>query len=157
MAQIQAGTDPTIETTPTTTPNSPVAVTDWVWVAAGTAEISFEETEIKRKDYVYPVPNAKINSAIGTRTIEGMWTHMHKGIDIADTEGTPIVSIADGKIESVWFGSATGWFSGYGNYMVVKLKNGYRVLYGHMQKHAQKASGIERKIWDIIKKFQNMN
>jgi hypothetical protein len=28
MAQIQAGTDPTIETTPTTTPNSPVAVTD---------------------------------------------------------------------------------------------------------------------------------
>lgn len=154
MAQIQAGTDPTNETPQT--PNSPVAVVAWVWIGAVAAETSFEETEIKRNDYVYPVPNAKINSSIGMRTIEGMWTHMHKGIDIADTEGTSIVSIADGKVESVWFGSATAWFSGYGNYMVVKLKNGYRVLYGHMQKYAQKTNGIERKKWDTIKKSEQI-
>ena len=157
MAQIQAGTDPTLATTAENTTNTPTEATvAWAWAAwAVAAETSFEATEIKRGDYVYPVPNAKINSPVGMRTIEGMGTHMHKGVDIAATEGTPILSMADATIESVGFGSATG-FSWYGNYMQVKLKNWYRVLYGHMSKPAQKADGTEWKTWDIIKKSEQV-
>ncbi len=161
MTQIQAGTDPTIETgtetaAKTTTEAINTATVAWAWAVWGiAAENSFEESEIKRNDYVYPVPNAKINSPVGMRTIEGMWTHMHKGVDIAAAEGTPILSIADATIESVGFGNTTG-FSWYGNYMQVKLKNWYRVLYGHMSKPAQKADGTERKKWDTIKKSEQI-
>lgn len=160
MAQIQAGTDPTLATsteTATTTPNSVTntAAATVVWAWAVETEASFEETEIKRGDYVYPVPNAKINSPVGMRTIEGMGSHMHKGVDIAAAEDTPILSIADATIESVGFGGTAG-FSWYGNYMQVKLKNWYRVLYGHMSKPAQKADGTEWKTWDIIKKSEQV-
>ena len=160
MAQIQAGTDPTLGTATETTTTTPTSNTNtvaaaWVWAWIVATETSFEEAEIKRGDYVYPVPNAKIDSPVGMRTIEGMWTHMHKGVDISAAEGTPILSIADATIESVGFGGAT-WFSWYGNYMQVKLKNWYRVLYGHMSKPAQKADGTERKNWDTIKKSEQI-
>ena len=160
MAQIQSGTDPTLGTATETATNTPTSTTNavaaaWVWAWVVAAETSFEATEIKRDDYVYPVPNAKIDSPVGMRTIEGMWTHMHKGVDISATEGTPILSIADATIESVGFGGATG-FSWYGNYMQVKLKNWYRVLYGHMSKPALKADGTERKKWDTIKKSEQI-
>jgi len=48
MAQIQAGTDPTIETSPTTTPNAPVAVAAWA-AAVGTAVESTEKMTDRRK------------------------------------------------------------------------------------------------------------
>lgn len=55
----------------------------------------------------------------------------HKGVDYSAPTGTPIQSVADGKVSYV------GWRGGYGN--VIQLKHGdrYSTLYGHMSKFAR--------------------
>lgn len=117
---------------------------------ATTQEDISESAEAKRGDYVYPVPGVKINSPAGPRYLKEYWQHIHKWVDIAAATNTPILSIGDGEVEEVWFG--TKWFfGGYGNFMVVKLKNWDRALYGHMNKSAQKADGTLWKKWDVIK------
>ncbi len=103
--------------------------------------------------YTYPLSWRKVNSPVGDRTLPGIGKHIHKGIDIAAAPWTPILSIATGQVESVGVGGPK-WFNGYGNYMVVKLDNGYRVLYGHMSKLAQKKDGTLRKVGDRIKAWE---
>lgn len=115
-----------------------------------TAEKTSESTEVKRGDYIYPVPGVKINSPAGSRYLKELWRHTHKGVDIAAATNTPILSIGDWEVEDVWFG-IKWFFGGYGNFMVVKLKNWDRVLYGHMNKLAQNADGTQWKKWDMIK------
>lgn len=55
----------------------------------------------------------------------------HKGVDYSAPSGTPVQSVADGKVTYV------GWKNGYGN--VVQLQHGerYSTLYGHMSKFAR--------------------
>jgi murein DD-endopeptidase MepM/ murein hydrolase activator NlpD len=53
---------------------------------------------------------------------------MHKGIDLATYHGTPIVSPADGRVESV------GHDSGLGQLVVLDHGYGVRTLYGHLSK-----------------------
>ena len=155
LTMMDEGKNPTKVEDPTKVKDlnvAPVVAATWAGIAAGTA---LEQWEVARKEYTFPILGAKINSPIGMRTIEELWTYMHKGVDIAAIEGTPILSIADAIVESVGFGSAAG-FNWYGNYMQVKLKNWYRVLYGHMSKPAQKADGTEWKKWDTIKWWEQV-
>ena len=126
------------------TPSAPVVPAEWLM-----------EREIKRKEYTYPLPGQQINSPIGARIIDGL-TQTHKWIDIAAAQWTSILSIADGEIESVWYGNSVQWFLGFGNYMVVKLSNGFRVLQGHMSKPACKADGTEWKKNEKIKKWDQV-
>ncbi len=55
--------------------------------------------------------------------------YLHKGIDIAYSRGTKVVSTADGKVIEKGFDS-----SGYGNYIVIKHKYGFYTRYAHMDK-----------------------
>jgi murein DD-endopeptidase MepM/ murein hydrolase activator NlpD len=55
--------------------------------------------------------------------------YLHKGIDIAYSRGTKVVSTADGKVIEKAFDS-----SGYGNYIVIKHKYGFYTRYAHMDK-----------------------
>lgn len=52
---------------------------------------------------------------------------LHRGLDLAASDGTSIRSIMDGTVLSV------GYDSGYGNYVVVQDKEGYRSTYAHCQ------------------------
>ena len=52
----------------------------------------------------------------------------HYGIDIAASEGAPIYAAASGLVIK----AASGWNSGYGNYIVIDHCNGYTTLYAHL-------------------------
>lgn len=49
----------------------------------------------------------------------------HKGIDIANLDGTPIFATADGIVRYA------DWKSGYGRTIVLEHGNGYTSVYGH--------------------------
>ncbi|MCQ2603791.1 MAG: M23 family metallopeptidase [Spirochaetia bacterium] len=55
--------------------------------------------------------------------------YLHKGIDIADKWGTPLVATADGKVIEKGFEA-----NGYGNYIVIKHKYGFYTKYAHLDK-----------------------
>ena len=55
--------------------------------------------------------------------------YLHKGIDIAYSRGTKVVSTADGKVIEKAFDA-----EGYGNYIVIKHKHGFYTRYAHMDK-----------------------
>ena len=53
----------------------------------------------------------------------------HDGMDIAVKENTPVHSLAQGVVLYIKWNP-----TGYGNYIVIKHKNGYFTLYGHLNK-----------------------
>lgn len=137
MAQIQAGTDPT------SVEENTKKSTDQTIVPVIVPETVSENIE-KKKVYAFPLPGDLVTSPKGPRRgIE------HNGIDIGWKE-KDIKSIGNGIVESVWFGSEKEWFNGYGNYVVVKLDTGDRVLYGHMKKLSSLKVNDPIKAWEVI-------
>jgi len=76
-----------------------------------------------------PLRYKRISSKFGMRfhPILHRW-QMHDGIDYVNKIGTPIHSVADGKI------IYKGWIRGYGKSVEIKHKNGYVTLYAHLHK-----------------------
>ena len=76
------------------------------------------------------VPNGvgRITSRYGNRKhpITGK-EHFHEGTDVAAPEGTPILSLTKGKVESITNKN------GYGNQVAVQSDNGDIVTYSHIQ------------------------
>jgi murein DD-endopeptidase MepM/ murein hydrolase activator NlpD len=74
-----------------------------------------------------PLKYIKISSKFGMRfhPILHQW-RMHDGVDFVNKIGTPIHSVADGKI------IFKGWIRGYGRSVKIKHKNGYITLYAHL-------------------------
>lgn len=58
--------------------------------------------------------------------ITGQW-YLHKGIDIAALPGTPVVASANGRVVEM------GFDPGYGLYVLVRHKYGFRTRYSHLQ------------------------
>ena len=79
-----------------------------------------------------PLKYKYISSRYGMRfhPILHKW-RMHDGIDYVNRVGTPIKSVADGKI------IFKGWIRGYGRCIKIKHKNGYVTLYGHLHAFAR--------------------
>ena len=70
--------------------------------------------------YIWPT-HGTLTSGYGWR-----WGRMHRGIDVADPVGTPIVSAAPGVVERA------GWNSGgYGNLVEVRHADGSMTRYAH--------------------------
>jgi murein DD-endopeptidase MepM/ murein hydrolase activator NlpD len=65
---------------------------------------------------------------------------MHDGIDLVNKIGTPIHSVAEGKV------IYKGWLGGYGKAVKIKHKNGYITLYGHLKgfAHIRKGQWIKQ-------------
>ncbi len=128
MFQIEAGNflkDVTDTTNPTAQSSTP--------------KTSPENTP-KEKLYLFPMEGNRVTSPKWPR-----WGKEHNGIDIW-WSNKDIKSIGDGTVESVWTdGNEAEWFGWYGNYVVVKLPNGDRVLYGHL------ASPSSLKVGDSVK------
>ncbi|NMG19257.1 peptidoglycan DD-metalloendopeptidase family protein [Brasilonema bromeliae] len=73
--------------------------------------------------YMWPAKGT-LTSGYGWR-----WGRMHKGIDIANSVGTPIYASADGVVEKA------GWSSGgYGNFVDIRHLDGSMTRYGHNSK-----------------------
>jgi murein DD-endopeptidase MepM/ murein hydrolase activator NlpD len=73
---------------------------------------------------VEPVPNARVSSAYGYRTMGGRG-EFHPGIDLAAPYGTPIYATGEGVVVY------SGWMRGYGNFIEIEHGNGYKTRYGH--------------------------
>jgi len=80
----------------------------------------------------YPMRFTKISSPFGRRyhPILHKW-RMHDGIDLVNKIGTPIHSVAEGKV------IYKGWLGGYGKAVKVRHKNGYMTIYAHLHNFAK--------------------
>ena len=74
---------------------------------------------------VFPIHSSwYISSNFGYRTLGTK--HMHNGIDIPTSVGTPVYPISSGVISQIDFSSS------YGHYIIITYANGYKSLYGHL-------------------------
>lgn len=73
--------------------------------------------------YQWPC-GGSITSPFGPRT--DPYTGYHEGVDIGASTGTPISAMGNGQVISA------GWNGGYGNCVIIDLRNGLQALYGHM-------------------------
>ncbi len=53
---------------------------------------------------------------------------LHKGIDMAVPQGTPVMATASGQT------AFSGWQGGYGNIIIICHGNGYETAYAHLQR-----------------------
>lgn len=78
-------------------------------------------------DFINPVSGI-ITSRFGYRSSSstgGVGSTNHKGLDIGASTGTPIYACADGVV------TMSGWYSGYGNTVIVDHGDGVQTLYAH--------------------------
>jgi len=69
----------------------------------------------------------------------GQW-YLHKGIDIAQQQGTPVVATANGKVLKTDFEAL-----GFGNYIDIKHNYGFSTRYGHLSRiYVSKGQDIVR-------------
>lgn len=80
------------------------------------------QDELARLPLTVRPAEGTLSSTFGSR-----WGTVHKGIDIANSLGTPIVSATDGTVIDA------GPASGYGNWVRVRTDDGYILVYGHME------------------------
>ena len=85
----------------------------------------------------HPVPDARVSSNYGMRTLLGT-TRQHSGIDFSAPTGTAIYASGAGVV------TKSGWGSGYGYYVEVDHSNGYKTRYAH-------ASRLIAKVGDYVK------
>ena len=79
-----------------------------------------------------PVANHPINSNFGIRRLQGeAHARMHQGVDIAAPQGSRVLASAEGTV------TASGYDSGYGNYVEIRHPNGVRTFYGHLSRIEQ--------------------
>jgi murein DD-endopeptidase MepM/ murein hydrolase activator NlpD len=80
-----------------------------------------------------PLPGAKITSPFGMRLhpVRGI-REMHEGVDYAAHIGTPVPSVADGRVKFA------GVQSGYGNVVKIGHPGGFETVYAHLSSIAVK-------------------
>lgn len=98
----------------------------------GPSGYSVKKTFIKT-----PISAARISSGFGMRKhpIHG-YTRMHKGVDFAAPEGTPILAAADGRVVVV------GRKGAYGKYIKIEHGSEYATAYAHLRNFSK---GIQAK------------
>ncbi len=93
-----------------------------------------DEVQTSSTGYMWPAKGV-LTSGYGWR-----WGRMHKGIDVANSVGTPIYASADGVIEKA------GWNKGgYGNLVDIRHADGSMTRYGHNSKILVRAGQQVRK------------
>jgi len=92
-----------------------------------------------------PVKFSRISSPFGLRRHPVMGTmRLHKGVDYAAPNGTPIMAAGDARVQFV------GTQRGYGNVVILDHGRGYTTLYGHMSRFANIQRGQRIKQGSVI-------
>jgi len=86
-------------------------------------ELNFDEK------FYLPMDHYTVTSEFGDKRLKPT-PHLHTGIDLWNTKGTPIKASADGVITFV------GQKSGYGNLIIIKHSSRYETYYAHQSKFA---------------------
>ena len=120
--------------------------------------ISLQEKSFEELSCVLEERKKEIDSHPSFRPAEGGWISgkygyrtdpftqkrtFHRGIDISNSTGTPIMAAADGKVVF------SGWSGRYGQVIKIDHGNGYKTLYAHNSKNVVKRDHIVNK-GDII-------
>ena len=86
-----------------------------------------EGRNVKKSILKTPLDGARLSSSFGMRKhpISG-FNKMHKGIDFAAPEGTPVYAGGNGVIERI------GVNGGYGKYIRIRHNNEYKTAYAHL-------------------------
>lgn len=92
------------------------------------------------KDMMFPIPERSMRLAKYTSEYGNRWRRLHRGIDIALPEGSPLVAMDDGKVVYSKVNGG-GVNTGYGYYLVLKYDNGLYSLYGHLKRLPDVKSG----------------
>ncbi len=71
-----------------------------------------------------PTSGGEVTSVFGYRT--DPFPEYHRGVDLAQPTGHPIMASAEGVV------SYAGWGGGFGNKIEIKHGNGYETWYGHL-------------------------
>ena len=69
---------------------------------------------------------APLNSYTFTSAFKYRWGRLHGGVDLAVDEGTPVYAADNGKVIV-----AEDSGNGYGSYIILDHRNGFKTLYGH--------------------------
>jgi len=87
---------------------------------------------VKRAFLKAPVKYSRISSRYTKARLHPVLriTRPHEGVDYAAPIGTPVWSVANGKV------IYTGWSGGFGRLVKVKHSNGYISYYGHLSRFA---------------------
>jgi murein DD-endopeptidase MepM/ murein hydrolase activator NlpD len=84
-----------------------------------------------------PIKNGKITTPY--KKLGKWWSKgYHTGVDFAVKTGTPVLAVADGKIENA------NWGKSYGNQVVQKVAGGW-VIYAHLNAARVKSGAIVKK------------
>ncbi len=106
----------------------------WVFGAfLSTDSSSREEGDDINNLFQVPIEEGKyfISSKFGKRILKGKVSN-HTGVDLAAPCGTKVTSAADGNVILVVNNNRNCTSCGYGNYVIVEHKNGFRTVYGHL-------------------------
>ncbi|MEQ8195430.1 MAG: peptidoglycan DD-metalloendopeptidase family protein [Rhodospirillales bacterium] len=105
--------------------------------ADGTTDYFNEKGKSARKALLRtPIDGARLSSHFGPRRhpILG-YTKIHKGVDFAAPQGTPIYAAGDGSIAKI------GWNGAYGRYIQIRHNRNHATAYAHMRGFAR---GLKR-------------
>jgi hypothetical protein len=80
-----------------------------------------------------PVSGGFVSSQYGAQRANGS---VHKGIDIALPEGTPVYAVAPGKVIASQMSTATS--RSYGEYIEIRHSSEYTTLYAHLKKDSRR-------------------
>jgi murein DD-endopeptidase MepM/ murein hydrolase activator NlpD len=86
-------------------------------------------SELKKNFLRSPLNVLRVTSRFGRRfhPILHVW-RKHNGVDYGAPTGTPVWSVAGGKV------TFSGWKRGYGKYVCIRHENGYESRYGHLSR-----------------------
>lgn len=105
-------------------------------IPVGTSSAATSESSARLSSSVpsgKPTDYVRISSPFGTRIHPiTRKKHTHKGIDLAAPKMTPIYATADGEV------TFSGRNGGYGNFVKINHRNGYKTAYAHMHRIAVK-------------------
>lgn len=105
-------------------------------IPVGTSSAAASESSARLSSSVpsgKPTDYVRISSPFGTRIHPiTRKKHTHKGIDLAAPKMTPIYATADGEV------TFSGRNGGYGNFVKINHRNGYKTAYAHMHRIAVK-------------------
>ncbi|MCG2725987.1 MAG: M23 family metallopeptidase [Elusimicrobia bacterium] len=118
-----------------------------ILAAAYKGSVAGEKTAVKFKDSYYNKEGESMRSMflrapLHYRRISSYFTHRrfhpilkyvrpHLGIDYAAPIGTPVSSVASGRV------AYTGWKGGYGRFISIKHSAGYESTYAHLRSYAK--------------------